>query len=111
LISINSPYPRPTARCVQKLVNEQILNILSVVPHRRVATSSLISLTENEHKGSIQMGYAVLDTYPRLMESHCLSLFVVLELYGAFVTTGRMPADWIIKAIDISGNSIFGLAA
>jgi len=45
------------------------------------------------------------------MESHCLSLFVVLELYGAFVTTGRMPADWIIKAIDISGNSIFGLAA
>src|SRR5208283_1411172 len=61
LISINSPYPRPTARCVQKLVNEQILNILSVVPRRRVATSSLISLTEKEHKGSIQMGYAVLD--------------------------------------------------
>jgi hypothetical protein len=50
-------------------------------------------------------------TCPRLVESHCLSLCIVLELYGAFVAKGRMPADRIVKAIDISGDGRFGLAA
>jgi hypothetical protein len=44
-----------------------------------------------------------------LVESHCLLLCFVFELYGAFVAEGRMPADGIIKAIDISGDGIFGL--
>jgi hypothetical protein len=38
-------------------------------------------------------------TCPYLVESHCLLLCFVFELYGAFVAEGRMPADGIIKAI------------
>ena len=48
-------------------------------------------------------------TCPYLVESHCLLLCFVFELYGAFVAEGRVPADGIIKAIDISGDGIFGL--
>jgi hypothetical protein len=40
-------------------------------------------------------------TCPRLVESHCLSLSFALKLFGAFVAKGRMPADGVIKAIDI----------
>jgi hypothetical protein len=48
---------------------------------------------------------------PRLVENHCLSLCIVFEHYGAFVAEGRMPADGIIKAVDISGDRMFSLAA
>ena len=41
-------------------------------------------------------------TCPELVESHCLLLYFVLELYGAFVAEGRMPTDGIIKAIDMA---------
>src|SRR5262249_19172758 len=50
-------------------------------------------------------------TCPRLVESYCLSFSFALQLYGAFVVKCRMPADGIIKAIDISGDCIRGLAA
>ena len=50
-------------------------------------------------------------TCPRLVENHCLSLCIVFEHYGAFVAEGRMPADRIIKAVDISGDRMFSLAA
>jgi len=50
-------------------------------------------------------------TCPRLVENHCLSLCFVFEYYGAFVAEGRMPADGIIKAVDISGDRMFSLAA
>jgi hypothetical protein len=60
---------------------------------------------------SQKSGTTKLWTCPRLVESHCLLLCFVLELYGAFVAKGRMPADRVIKPIDIFGDGIFGLTA
>jgi len=50
-------------------------------------------------------------TCPRLVESHCLLVCFILERYGAFVAQSGMPADGIIKAIDISGDRMFSLVA
>jgi hypothetical protein len=59
----------------------------------------------------IEFAWMPFWTCPRLVESHCLSLSFVLELYWAFVAESRMPAHGIIKAVNISGDRIFGLAA
>ena len=62
-------------------------------------------------EGSLTPAFLLEWTCPRLVESHCLLLCFMLELYGAFVAKGRMPADGIIKAVDISGDRMFSLAA
>ena len=50
-------------------------------------------------------------TCPCLVESHCLLVSFVFEIYWAFVTKSRMPAHGIIEPVDISGDGIFGLKA
>ena len=50
-------------------------------------------------------------TCPCLVESHYSLVSFVFEIYWAFVTKSRMPADGIIEPVDISGDGIFGLKA
>jgi transposase-like protein DUF772 len=98
-----------TSRCAASL---DLFKILVIQAMDNLSDERAEFLINNRMSFMRFLGLTLADwTCPRLVESQYLSLCFVLERYGACVAKGRMPADGIIKAIDISGDGICGLAA